>query len=41
MDFSDIAFGVFSGDIGSLSVLFVMFLPFAILYSIVRWWLDR
>ena len=30
---SDLIFGVFSGDLGALSVLFVLMLPFVLVYA--------
>lgn len=41
MDFSQLIFGAFSGDLGALSVLFVLMLPLVLIYSLVRWLLDH
>ena len=32
---SDLLFGVFSGDLGALSVLFVLMLPFILVYAAI------
>lgn len=41
MDLSQLLFGVFSGDLGALSVLFVLMLPFVLVYAGVRALIDR
>lgn len=41
MDFSQLIFGAFSGDLGALSVLFVLMLPFALLISFIMWLKER
>ena len=41
MDFSQLLFGVFSGDMGALSVLFVMLIPFVLVYAGIKAVWDR
>lgn len=37
MTWSELLFGIFSGDLGALSVLFVALLPAVLFIAIVRW----
>lgn len=41
MDLSQLLFGVFSGDMGALSVLFVLMLPFVLVWSLIVWAKDK
>lgn len=41
MGLDQLLFGVFSGDMGALSVLFVLLLPFALIYSLIKWIASR
>ena len=37
MELDQLLFGIFSGDSAVLSLVFVLLLPFALVYSFVKW----
>jgi hypothetical protein len=41
MDLSQLLFGVFSGDMGALSVLFILLLPFVLIGSGISTMINR
>jgi len=41
MDLSQLLFGVFSGDMGALSVLFLLMLPFILVYAAIASLVNR
>ena len=41
MDFQQLLFGVFGGDMGALSVLFFLMLPFVLVFAGIKWVIDK
>lgn len=41
MSWDQLLFGVFSGDMGALSVLFALMFPFVLVVAGVRWVWDK
>ena len=41
MSWDQLLFGVFSGDMGALSVLFVLMIPFVLVAAGVKWVWDK
>ena len=41
MDLEQLLFGVFSGDMGALSVLFVLLLPVFLVIGAIKWLIDK
>jgi hypothetical protein len=41
VDLQQLLFGVFSGDMGALTLLFAMLLPFVLVYAWIKWMIEK